>query len=666
MHWAVKVAELRLWLQLVIETDLSAQELQSRPLLPDLSFKIRQGDSLIQEFFGKDLNLDFSDSKFITSSKRDLIELQKRKVLFFRNELKGVKQEDLEKEETKFFIGHLKDKKLGLNNKLEILKKSTKPKSEGVLFDEVIRENQKDLFDKKEFENEIKKIKNEIVDIDKTIQHLKERTYKRPFFWFIDFAEIFLLDKHGFDIVIGNPPYVRQEKIAPSLENEHDYSEDDWRVKKKEYKTKLQNKITMEIGEKYKPDGKADLYIYFYFFGLKLLNKKGVFSFITSNSWLDVGFGKSIQEYLLKNVEMQYIIDNSAKRSFKGADINTVITLFSASVFSKEKAFKNVVKFVLFKKSFDMLLNSKIFTNIKEIGVEFTGGELTNLIDNLDNNEIRRVFPIKQNDLYKDGIDLSDKGFEIYSSNKWGGKFLRAPEIFYTILKKGKDKLVKLEEVAQFDGYVHDNNTGEKFKKMKFLKNLKNAKKIILKENDEGIINFGVKNEGNSCKTADLLFARTFYKRHLILLNKDRIIGKEFYKIYSKYHSNLAILMNSTYAMLQKELIGLTNLGGGAIKFSKNDLKFFYFLKEINYDLDTFKKFVNREQQDIFLELGFNHNLPIREQYPNPIADRKELDNIIFDELGLTEEERKEVYWAVAELVKNRLDKAKSLKKKNK
>jgi len=45
------------------------------------------------------------------------------------------------------------------------------------------------------------------------------------------------------------------------------------------------------------------------------------------------------------------------------------------------------------------------------------------------------------------------------------------------------------------------------------------------------------------------------------------------------------------------------------------------------------------------------------------LPDRAELDNIVFDELGLTEEERKEVYWAVCELVKQRLEKARSLKK---
>jgi len=43
------------------------------------------------------------------------------------------------------------------------------------------------------------------------------------------------------------------------------------------------------------------------------------------------------------------------------------------------------------------------------------------------------------------------------------------------------------------------------------------------------------------------------------------------------------------------------------------------------------------------------------------LSDEKVLDEIFFDALGLTEEERKEVYWAVAELVKNRLEKARSV-----
>ena len=63
----------------------------------------------------------------------------------------------------------------------------------------------------------------------------------------------------------------------------------------------------------------------------------------------------------------------------------------------------------------------------------------------------------------------------------------------------------------------------------------------------------------------------------------------------------------------------------------------------------------------IFSELGFDKNKPIREQEPNPLPDRKALDDIVFDAIGLTKDERKEVYWSLAELVKSRLDKAKSV-----
>lgn len=65
--------------------------------------------------------------------------------------------------------------------------------------------------------------------------------------------------------------------------------------------------------------------------------------------------------------------------------------------------------------------------------------------------------------------------------------------------------------------------------------------------------------------------------------------------------------------------------------------------------------------KSIFTELGFDPNKPIREQGPNPLPDRKTLDDIVFDALELIEEERKEIYWAVAELVQNRLEKARSI-----
>lgn len=75
-------------------------------------------------------------------------------------------------------------------------------------------------------------------------------------------------------------------------------------------------------------------------------------------------------------------------------------------------------------------------------------------------------------------------------------------------------------------------------------------------------------------------------------------------------------------------------------------------------------KFRKRELNSIFEECGFDPLRPIREQEPKPLPDRAELDSIIFEELGLNEEERKEVYWSICELVHQRLEKARSLGRK--
>ena len=96
-----------------------------------------------------------------------------------------------------------------------------------------------------------------------------------------------------------------------------------------------------------------------------------------------------------------------------------------------------------------------------------------------------------------------------------------------------------------------------------------------------------------------------------------------------------------------------------------NDLNFQIILIETDKPSKIEKTSI--EQREIIRkytnenELGFDPDRPIREQEPNPLPDRKALDDIVFDALGLTEEERKEVYYAVAELVKNRLDKARSV-----
>jgi len=110
---------------------------------------------------------------------------------------------------------------------------------------------------------------------------------ERGFDWMVEFAEVFAKPKgkSGFDVVITNPPYVRQElirDIKPHL--------------KKVYGSKLYS-------------GTADLYVYFYYRGLQLLRDDGMLTYISSNKWMRAGYGKNLRQHLKDTTTVQHVID---------------------------------------------------------------------------------------------------------------------------------------------------------------------------------------------------------------------------------------------------------------------------------------------------------------------------------------------------------------------
>jgi len=173
-----------------------------------------------------------------------------------------------------------------------------------------------------------------------------------------------------------------------------------------------------------------------------------------------------------------------------------------------------------------------------------------------------------------------------------------------------------------------------------------------------------------SQKIAPLFFPYFYTDTYFVAINKSEVYAnKELYVIYPKYQEDVEIIsafLNSTYAMLYWEITSISNVPS-IVKIRVYDVPKIFILKKelIKNNLHKIKNHLfsisKRPIKSIFAELGFDPNKPIREQEPNPLPDRKALDDIVFDALGLTEEERKEVYWAVAELVQNRLKKAKSV-----
>lgn len=184
--------------------------------------------------------------------------------------------------------------------------------------------------------------------------------------------------------------------------------------------------------------------MYFYYQSLSLLKPGDIFCFINSNSWLDVGYGAGLQEFLLKNMQPIAIIDNIAKSSFKQADVNTVIVFIKRP---EQKPEDYTLRFIAFKKPFEELINTSNLLAIEQA--------TTLVFDNPD----YRIYPKTKTELLSEGVEFPEEGTELhlahsleslpYIGNKWGGKYLRAPETYFKILEKGKDKLVRLGDIAE-------------------------------------------------------------------------------------------------------------------------------------------------------------------------------------------------------------------------
>jgi hypothetical protein len=116
----------------------------------------------------------------------------------------------------------------------------------------------------------------------------------------------------------------------------------------------------------------------------------------------------------------------------------------------------------------------------------------------------------------------------------------------------------------------------------------------------------------------------------------------------------MPVLLNSTFFCFLRELGGFTALGDGVHKMPVYEVNAIILPRDL-LRIEKININLKRPQESIFEEIGINSSIPIREQEPKPLPDRKELDDIVFDSIGLTIEERKEVYWAVCELVRNRL-----------
>jgi len=315
---AVQIAKLRLWLSLVVdEEDIK----HIRPL-PNLDYKIMQGNSLLEEYEGIKLfddklitTVPLDNSQYIKDAKEKLSEFQREYFqLHSSGKLTAAKKQLLEAEIKK------------QSNSLKTLTRPKEPGSDGAgLFDvfsearkkaDELRRLQQDVFGatQKDQKDSLKrrietlewdlieatlKEQGKISELSRIGQYKKANT--RPFFlWKLHFSEVFH-EEGSFDVVIANPPYVRQEQI-------------------KELKADLQEYFSCYTGT-------ADLYVYFYERGFQLLREGGILTYISSNKYFRSGYGKKLRHFLGSKSTIHQLIDFGDAPVFEATAYPSIIVL---------------------------------------------------------------------------------------------------------------------------------------------------------------------------------------------------------------------------------------------------------------------------------------------------------------------------------------------------
>ena len=272
---AVDIAQLRLWLSLVIDDEINPDaqtplDGHKNPIpLPNLECNIICGNSLIDQFEGIPL---INHSDFIgTNAGAQQNMFQSTYDAILPTLLKA--QDDL-------FYCEDTNKKQELKDTIEVLK------------------------------DELVKVQMRMSTAGIWERYLEARKRaSRPFMlWQIDFARVFR-EKGGFDAVIGNPPYIQLQKSI----------DDEKGSKLGDLYQNLDFKTFAKTG---------DIYCLFYEKGYRLLRAGGVLSFITSNKWMRAGYGEKLRAFLAAKTNPVKLIDFGSQKIFESATVDVNILSF--------------------------------------------------------------------------------------------------------------------------------------------------------------------------------------------------------------------------------------------------------------------------------------------------------------------------------------------------
>ncbi|MBK9798528.1 MAG: Eco57I restriction-modification methylase domain-containing protein [Bacteroidetes bacterium] len=299
---AVDIARLRFWLSLVVDEEVPQP-------LPNLDYKIMQGNSLLERFEEIDLSKVHTITRTTTiyEPQKDIFgnitnpqlkltdntvlrnnDLQKLMNDFFI-ETDPVKKAEKKEKVNQTIHNHI-DYNLELWQNALTIQIANAPK----LTDPSIKLATKRKIEK--LHSDLEALNN----TRKALHELENKTAKPYFLWHLLFADVFA--DGGFDIVIGNPPYIQLQKMG----------EDANRLERANYKTFTRT---------------GDIYCLFYEQGFNLLKPNGVLTYITSNTWMRTKFGELMRNYFREQTQTISLLNFEDTKIFQTATVETNIIL---------------------------------------------------------------------------------------------------------------------------------------------------------------------------------------------------------------------------------------------------------------------------------------------------------------------------------------------------
>lgn len=372
---SVKICRLRLWIELL--KNAYYKESGELETLPNIDINIKCGNSLISRYaLDADIKTALKRSKWNIDSYRIA-------VMTYRNA-----QTKDEKRAMERLIEQIKsdfESEITANDK-RLIKLS---KAKGDL---LTLTTQTTLFDrtkaeKAAWEKQVKALTETIKNLETELDEIRNnKIYENAFEWRFEFPEVLNDDGDfvGFDAVIGNPPYIRQESITELKQ----YLESN-------YKTY---------------SGRADLYVYFYEKGVTILKSNGVFCFITPNKFFRANYGKALKMYLSNQLNINKIIDFGELPVFEEASTFPMIFLSQ-----KTNILRSDIEYTLVK-DLDKV-KENVFTTIKNNTCTLNKENIKNDNWNLNENDSSDLLNklISNNNLLKSFNEI-----KIYSGIKTG------------------------------------------------------------------------------------------------------------------------------------------------------------------------------------------------------------------------------------------------------